>query len=41
MMDNDSKADLVLHSGKIYTLDRANPWAEAIAIGAGRVPVLS
>jgi predicted amidohydrolase YtcJ len=40
MMDNDSKADLVLHSGKIYTLDRANPWAEAIAIGAGKIVVI-
>src|ERR1700722_7558445 len=40
MMDNDSKADLVLHSGKIYTLDRANPWAEAIAIGAAKMVVI-
>ena len=30
-------ADLVLHNGRFYTLDVAQPWAEAVAIRAGRL----
>ncbi|WP_375738582.1 amidohydrolase [Pseudomonas boanensis] len=29
-------ADLVLTNGRIYTVDAANPWAEAVAIRGGR-----
>jgi hypothetical protein len=29
--------DLLLHSGRIYTLDAARPWAEAIAIAGSRI----
>jgi hypothetical protein len=32
-----SNADLILHSGRIATLDRSRPTASAIAIGGGRV----
>lgn len=31
------KADLILHNGKIHTVDRANPLAEAAAIKDGRI----
>lgn len=27
-----SKADFVFHNGKIYTLDKDRPWAEAVAV---------
>lgn len=30
-------ADLVLHNGAIYTVDEAQPWAEAVAIKDGRL----
>ena len=30
-------ADLVLNNGRIYTGDKANPWAEAVAIRDGRI----
>ena len=30
-------ADTVLHNGRIYTIDPSNPWAQAIAIRAGRI----
>lgn len=29
-------ADLVLHHGRFYTLDPAQPWADAVAIRGGR-----
>ncbi|HIQ05962.1 MAG TPA: amidohydrolase, partial [Anaerolineae bacterium] len=29
-------ADLILHNGKIYTMDPARPWAQAIAIAGGK-----
>lgn len=31
------KADLILTNGRVYTLDKANPWAEAVACRGGRV----
>lgn len=31
-----SAADIVYRNGKIYTVDDANPWAEAVAISDGR-----
>ena len=34
---NDSRADLVLRNGRIYTVDPANPWAEALAIRNGKL----
>ncbi|MGO9602338.1 MAG: amidohydrolase [Candidatus Binataceae bacterium] len=37
MKKNDSIADLVLQSGRIYTVDPANPWAEALAIRDGKI----
>ena len=30
-------ADLVLHGGRIYTMDSAAPWAEALAVRDGRI----
>ncbi|HJZ10820.1 MAG TPA: amidohydrolase family protein, partial [Acidobacteriota bacterium] len=33
----DTKADLVLRHGKIYTMDAARSWAESIAIRNGRI----
>lgn len=30
-----SAADFILHNGRIYTLDRAHPWASAVAIRNG------
>jgi predicted amidohydrolase YtcJ len=32
-----NEADLVLHNGAIYTVDEAQPWAEAVAIQEGRL----
>ncbi|MEA2681131.1 MAG: hypothetical protein QOK03_2853 [Candidatus Binataceae bacterium] len=34
---NDSRADLVLRNGRIYTLDPAAPWAEALVIRDGKL----
>lgn len=31
------KADLLLHNARIYTVDRARPWAEAVACAKGRI----
>ncbi len=31
------KADLILHHARIYTVDSARPWAEAVACRAGRI----
>lgn len=31
----DGDADLILTNGRVYTLDAARPWAEAVAIAAG------
>jgi predicted amidohydrolase YtcJ len=33
-------ADLVLKNGRVYTLDPARPWAEAIAVRADRIAVV-
>lgn len=33
----DGAADIVLQNGRIYTVDRDNPWAEALAIHGGRL----
>ena len=30
-------ADIILHSGKIYTADATQPWAEAVAVKGDRV----
>lgn len=30
-------ADLILVSGRVYTMNDASPWAEAVAIGGGRI----
>src|SRR5579872_34137 len=30
-------ADIVLHNGRIYTVDPSNPWAQAIAIRDGKI----
>src|SRR5688572_19344473 len=32
-----TKADLILHNARIYTVDPARPWAEAVACAAGRI----
>ncbi len=32
---SDSTADMVLRNGRIYTVDPANPWADALAVRAG------
>jgi predicted amidohydrolase YtcJ len=31
------KADLILHNARVFTVDRATPWAEALACGQGRL----
>ena len=31
------QADLIVHNGKIHTLDRANPLAEAVAVSGGKI----
>ena len=33
----DRKADTILTNGLVYTVDPAQPWAEAIAIAGGRI----
>jgi predicted amidohydrolase YtcJ len=37
MSRNDSIADVVLRKGRIYTVDAANAWAEALAIRDGKL----
>jgi hypothetical protein len=37
MAIENSSADLVLRNGRIYTLDPAHPWAEALAIRDGKL----
>ena len=32
-----SEADLIFHSGRVYTLNDAAPWAEAVAVREGRI----
>jgi len=29
--------ELILHNGRIYTVDPAQPWAEAVAVRGGRI----
>ncbi|MBC8253287.1 MAG: amidohydrolase family protein, partial [Ardenticatenia bacterium] len=31
------KADLILHNARVFTVDRATPWAEAVACAQGRI----
>jgi hypothetical protein len=31
------QAELIIHNGRIYTVDPANPWAEAVACAGGRI----
>ncbi len=31
------KADLILHNARVYTVDPARPWAEAVACAGGRI----
>jgi hypothetical protein len=33
----EPSADLVLHSGRVYTVDARRPWAEAVAVRNGRI----
>ena len=33
----DQYAELVLHNGRMYTLDPAQPWADAVAIRQGKL----
>ncbi len=33
----DRSADLILVNGRVYTVDAARPWAEAVAVRAGRI----
>ncbi|MEE4452176.1 amidohydrolase [Novosphingobium resinovorum] len=33
----EGPADLILTNGKVYTVDAAHPWAEAVAIRGGRI----
>jgi predicted amidohydrolase YtcJ len=33
-------ADLIFRSGRVYTVDRARPWAEAVAVKDGRIVAL-
>lgn len=37
MKNGKSVADVVLTSGRIYTVDPGNPWAEALAIRNGKL----
>ena len=37
MSNSDVRADLVLVNGRIYTVERGQPWVEAIAIGDGHI----
>ena len=34
------KADLILHNGRIYTVDQAQPWTEAVACTAGHISAI-
>ena len=34
---SDPKPDLVLKNGVIYTLEKKNPWAAAMAISGGKI----
>ncbi|SBW16273.1 hypothetical protein BR10RB9215_C20950 [Brucella sp. 10RB9215] len=36
-MTSPTHADLILTNGRIYTVDTARPWAQAVAIGGGRI----
>lgn len=36
-MTSATHADLILTNGRIYTVDIARPWAQAVAIGGGRI----
>ena len=36
-MTGTPRADLILTRGRIYTVDAANSWAEAVAIADGRI----
>ena len=36
-LGTDVTADLILQNGKVYTLDRSRPWAEAIAVRGGKI----
>ena len=36
LTSNAISADIVLNNGSIYTVDAAQPWAEAVAIEDGR-----
>lgn len=38
--DADQDADLVLTNGRIYTVDQANPWPQALAIRDGKLTVV-
>ena len=40
MKKNGSVADLVLLGGRIYTVDAARPWAEAVAVREGRIAMV-
>jgi predicted amidohydrolase YtcJ len=33
----ETEADLIFHSGKIYTVDRQRRWAEAVAVKDGKI----
>jgi hypothetical protein len=33
----EAPADLVLQGGRVWTADSAQPWAEAVAVRAGRI----
>ncbi len=36
-MTSATHADLILTNGRIYTVDTARPWAQAVAISGGRI----
>ncbi|MFQ0812512.1 amidohydrolase [Brucella anthropi] len=36
-MTGATHADFILTNGRLYTVDAARPWAEAVAIGGGRI----
>ena len=37
MSDSAAIADLVVRNGRIYTVDRERPWADAMAVLGGRI----
>ena len=37
ILQGGQEADLIVHSGKIYTVDKACPWVSALAIKNGRI----